>query len=50
MAMVSHPYSPIQRLLTYVTVARITEGFSLLWCEIHGFLVFVQCLHLLSQR
>ena len=50
MTMISHSYSSIQRLLTYVAVARITEGFIQLWCKIHRFLIFVQCLHLLSQR
>ena len=43
MAMISNTYSAIQRLLTYVAVARITEGFFLLWCKIYTFLIFVQC-------
>ena len=37
MAMISYAYSAIQRLLTYVAGARITEGFFLLWCKFLGF-------------
>ena len=40
MSMVSHTYSAIQRLLTYMAVTRIDECFFLPWGYIHGFLIF----------
>ena len=47
-ALVAHPYSAIQRLLSYVAVASIDKCFFLLWCKSHGFPIFDKQIHFLS--